>query len=125
MIVVVFEKHERDRTSEFSGVSKFESTKTELRKSNRNTLLLGCFKCKSLASSNKTGYVCSIREVNRKGDKDDVVILIGNMVLVFEIKIFILVWLENLSVLLKVKIVAIFICNNFVSFSPWKHIVFR
>jgi len=46
------------------------------------------------------------------------------MCLAFATKILIFVFLENLEVLLKDKLVAVFMYNALVSFGPWKYLDF-
>lgn len=65
-------------------------------------------------------YTCSLGKVNGKDDKGDVFTLIKETCLAFAIKILIFGFLENVEVLLKAKVVAVFMYNGFISFRPMK-----
>lgn len=65
-----------------------------------------------------------MEEVNGKADKGDVFTSIPEMCLAFAINILIFGFLQNLEVLLKDKVVAVFIYNGFVSLGLYKHVTF-
>lgn len=77
-------------------------------------LHINYFKCKQFLVSNKTAYTCILGKVNGKGDKGDVFTLKEELCLAFTIKILISGFLEKVEVLLKAKVVAVFMSHGFV-----------